>query len=42
MALNRIAVQGWSKDDAIAEMKNGGYGIGFILYGKISLNLLKI
>lgn len=26
MALYRIAAQGWSKDDAIAEMKNGGYG----------------
>ena len=26
MAFYRIAVQGWPKDDAIAEMKNGGYG----------------
>ena len=25
-AIYRIAVQGWSKDDAIREMKDGGYG----------------
>jgi len=26
IAIYRIAVQGWSKDDAIREMKDGGYG----------------
>lgn len=36
VAMYRICVQNWSKDDAIKEMKKGGYG-----YHKIWRNLIK-
>lgn len=34
IAMYRIVVQGWSKEDAIAEMKGGGYGF-HLIWGNI-------
>ncbi|MDR1762112.1 MAG: dual specificity protein phosphatase family protein [Bacteroidales bacterium] len=41
IALYRIAFQGWTKEDAIDELKNGGYNFHAI-YGNIPRYIMKI
>jgi protein tyrosine phosphatase (PTP) superfamily phosphohydrolase (DUF442 family) len=42
MAMYRIVVQGWAKQDALAEMRGGGYGFHWLSYPNIPAFIEKV